>query len=85
MGGYKAATTKLYRALIGDRPAAPWKRGYYEHVAGKKRDLSRIAEYIADNPFNWVMDDENPRFERRIQRWQSVRCLLPAGCIDLPE
>ena len=42
-------------------PGAPvWQRNYYEHVVRGENELSRIREYIANNPLQWEMDRENP-------------------------
>ena len=37
-----------------------WQRGYYEHVIRDEAALSRIRQYIADNPARWHEDPENP-------------------------
>jgi len=37
-----------------------WQRNYYEHIIRNQTDYERIADYIAANPSNWKMDDENP-------------------------
>jgi len=37
-----------------------WQRNYYEHIVRNESDLSRIREYIGNNPMQWGMDRENP-------------------------
>ena len=37
-----------------------WQRNYYEHIIRDTQDYERIATYIAQNPANWVKDEENP-------------------------
>jgi REP element-mobilizing transposase RayT len=37
-----------------------WQRNYYEHILRDETDWERISVYIADNPLNWVDDQENP-------------------------
>lgn len=37
-----------------------WQRNYYEHVVRGENELSRIREYIANNPLQWEMDRKNP-------------------------
>jgi putative transposase len=42
-------------------PASPvWQRGYYEHVIRNDASLTRIRQYIVDNPARWTADPENP-------------------------
>ncbi|MDP2601261.1 MAG: transposase [Deltaproteobacteria bacterium] len=37
-----------------------WQRNYYEHIVRCENELTRIREYIANNPLQWDMDRENP-------------------------
>jgi putative transposase len=37
-----------------------WQRDYYEHIVRNDAALDRIRVYIANNPFNWERDPENP-------------------------
>ena len=37
-----------------------WQRNYYEHVIRSEDALTRIRQYIADNPAKWHEDPENP-------------------------
>ena len=37
-----------------------WQRNYYEHIIRNETSLDRIREYIAMNPQNWMIDQENP-------------------------
>jgi len=36
-----------------------WQRNYYEHVIRDERDYQKILSYIANNPANWSLDEEN--------------------------
>jgi len=40
--------------------ALVWQRNYYERVVRGENELSRIREYIANNPLQWGKDRENP-------------------------
>jgi REP element-mobilizing transposase RayT len=57
-------------------PGAPvWQRNYYEHVVRGENELSRIREYIANNPLQWEMDRENPlrtadALKRKAEPWE---------------
>jgi REP element-mobilizing transposase RayT len=37
-----------------------WQRNYYEHVIRDEDELSRVRQYIRDNPLRWGEDPENP-------------------------
>jgi putative transposase len=37
-----------------------WQRNYYEHIIRNETDLHRIRTYIANNPLQWALDEENP-------------------------
>jgi len=52
---FKAKTAKT----IHDQgwEAFRWQRNYYEHVIRSENELSRIREYIINNPVNWTTDE----------------------------
>jgi putative transposase len=60
---FKAAATKRINELRGSPGVPVWQRNYYEHMVCDHADLSRIEEYIRNNPTNWGMDEENPNFK----------------------
>jgi putative transposase len=37
-----------------------WQRNYYEHIIRNESELSRIREYIGNNPGRWAEDIYNP-------------------------
>ena len=37
-----------------------WQRNYYEHIIRNEDELNHFRQYIADNPANWQIDNENP-------------------------
>ncbi len=37
-----------------------WQRNYWDHIIRNEIDLSRIREYIVNNPLQWELDNENP-------------------------
>ena len=58
---FKSAVTKRVNELR-NTPALPiWQRNYYEHVIRNDDELTRIREYIANNPLAWELDRENPQ------------------------
>jgi REP element-mobilizing transposase RayT len=55
---YKAAVTRLARrACLAE---SVWQRSYFDHVIRGEEELSRIREYILNNPLRWNLDEENP-------------------------
>jgi REP-associated tyrosine transposase len=56
--GFKASTTRYFRERHSQAPL--WQRNYYEHVVRNDDELTRIREYILNNPIQWALDGENP-------------------------
>jgi putative transposase len=42
------------------RSGRVWQRNYYEHIVRDLADLESIRQYIASNPANWSLDEDNP-------------------------
>ena len=57
---FKSATAKRINNLRGTPGAPVWQRNYHEHVIRNDEDLSRIRQYIGDNPRKWAEDPDNP-------------------------
>jgi len=55
--GYKIGVTKYFRKNTDIFNV--WQRNYYEHIIRDTDDLSRIRQYILDNPKNWNNDEYN--------------------------
>jgi REP element-mobilizing transposase RayT len=62
LGSFKSAVSKR----IGREHYATgiWQRNYYEHIIQDDAELQRITAYIAANPVNWDVDNENPHTRR---------------------
>jgi putative transposase len=57
---FKYETAKRINA-VHRRPGAPvWQRNYYEHIIRNEESLSRIRQYIIENPMRWACDRDNP-------------------------
>ena len=41
-------------------PGRLWQRNYYEHILRSENEMSRIREYIRNNPAQWATDKDNP-------------------------
>jgi putative transposase len=62
---FKTLTTKRYADGVKQLGWIPfdrrlWQRNYYEHIIRDEESLSRIRQYILDNPARWEFDRENP-------------------------
>ncbi|MCG3114931.1 MAG: hypothetical protein LLH30_04550 [Candidatus Manganitrophus sp. SA1] len=65
---FKTMTTNEYIRSIKQFHWSPfvgklWQRNYYEHVIRNEDELTRVRQYIRDNPLNWETDEENPNRE----------------------
>ena len=65
VGAYKSRVTVEYTRGVKTKgwPAFRrrlWQRNFYEHIIRNEASLSRIRQYILDNPARWTFDRENP-------------------------
>lgn len=60
VGSFKSTVTKRINDYRGTPGLPVWQRNYYEHIIRDEQSLIRIREYIANNPFQWALDRENP-------------------------
>lgn len=54
---FKAYSSRRIRQEISS--SFGWQRNYYDHVIRNDEDLTRIRQYIIDNPLSWALDEEN--------------------------
>ena len=64
---FKSISARAYILGIREQKWTPvnsrlWQRGYYDHVVRNADQLSRIREYIVNNPARWYFDRANPEF-----------------------
>lgn len=57
--GFKIGVTKWARANVASHDL--WQRNYYEHIIRNEAELSKIREYIINNPLNWETDENYSR------------------------
>jgi putative transposase len=57
---FKSAVTLRVNLMRGIRGDVVWQRNYYEHIIRNDAELNRARQYIADNPLQWALDEENP-------------------------
>lgn len=60
IGAFKTLSTKSINEMRGTPGEASWQRNFYEHIIRDEEDLHHIREYIANNPVQWMLDENNP-------------------------
>ena len=60
IGAFKTVSTKRINEIRAAAGLPVWQRNYYEHVIRSGEELSRVREYIINNPLHWDQDPENP-------------------------
>ncbi len=60
VGSFKSAATRLCRQRGYLHQQNLWHRGYYDHVIRSENSLTKVREYILNNPINWHLDRLNP-------------------------
>ena len=58
--GFKSSVTRRVNELRGTPGSPVWQRNYYEHVIRNEIDLEEIRQYIGNNPFKWLEDENHP-------------------------
>jgi REP element-mobilizing transposase RayT len=53
IGAFKTISTKHINQMRGTPGAKVWHRNYYERIIRNDDELTRIREYILENPMNW--------------------------------
>jgi REP element-mobilizing transposase RayT len=61
VGSFKAAASKQINRIRGTAGVPVWQRNFYEHVIRDDAELSRVRQYIVNNPAQWELDVENPQ------------------------
>lgn len=61
IGSFKSAATKHINQLRNSPGNPVWQRNYFERIIRNEKEWNRIREYIISNPFNWVINNENPQ------------------------
>lgn len=60
IGAFKTVSTKQMNVMRSTPGAPVWQCNYYKHIIRDEADLDRIRRYIAENPFRWADDENNP-------------------------
>ena len=67
---FKAAVTTICRK--NGIEGFGWQAGFYEHIIRDDRSLTRIREYIANNPQRRILDTENPNYQVKGQSYRGL-------------
>ena len=59
IAGFKSTTTKQINEIHQTPKIPVWQRNYYEQIIRNEVSLSKIQQYIINNPSNWLHDTEN--------------------------
>jgi len=59
IGSYKNVVSKAIRNINSN---FEWQHSFYDHVIRSQEDLTRIREYIVNNPKQWELDEYNQKF-----------------------
>ena len=57
---FKSLSAIKLNAILKRTGLRFWQRNYYEHVIRDEDELSRVRQYIRDNPLRWGEDPDNP-------------------------
>ena len=65
VGAYKSAVTKRINQLGRTPGVSIWHRNYYEHIINTETEYENIVNYVADNPANWGLKEEEDPFPQK--------------------
>ena len=65
IGAFKTVSTKRINESRKTPGVIFWQRSYHDHIIRNDADLHRIRTYIANNPSQWAIDEENPDNEEQ--------------------
>jgi len=65
---FKTFSARRINELRGTPGTPVWQRNYYEHIIRDEFSLSRIRQYITENPARWDADREHPQRPHHARR-----------------
>ena len=65
IAGYKSVVTKQINQIRNTPRQQVWQRNYYDHIIRNEQDLTRVREYIVNNPLKWEEDIENINYQNQ--------------------
>ena len=72
MGRFKMVSSKQIIILQNTSGMAVWQRNYWEHVVRNEAELSRIRNYVKNNPIMWEQDKLNDGPGNRVLETQAL-------------
>lgn len=66
---FKSAVTQRINLMRRTRTPPIWQRNYHESIIRIEQDLDSVRQYIVNNPYQWVSDEENPQFHPNYQEY----------------
>lgn len=66
---FKSAVTKRINLMRRSRTPRIWQRNYYESIIRIEKGLDEVRRYIINNPYQWALDEENPKFDLNYQQY----------------
>jgi REP element-mobilizing transposase RayT len=60
IGAFKTVSTKHINKMRRTPGAKIWQRNYFDRIVRNEEELTRIREYILENPLNWDKDKYHP-------------------------
>jgi REP element-mobilizing transposase RayT len=66
IGAFKTVSTKRVNEMLGTPGELLWQRNYWEHIVRNDKSMSRICDYIENNPVTWESDKLHPSSAREM-------------------
>jgi REP element-mobilizing transposase RayT len=59
MRGFKTFSSRRINERLNGNGRFQWQKSFHDHIIRGERDLTRVREYIMNNPLKWEEDIEN--------------------------
>jgi REP element-mobilizing transposase RayT len=60
VGAFKTVSTKRINEIRQTPGTKLWQRNYWEHIIRNEVELTKIREYVQNNPAQWELDTLHP-------------------------
>ena len=57
--GFKTFSSRRINERLNGDGRFQWQKSFHDHIIRGGGDLTRVREYIIDNPLQWEDDEEN--------------------------
>ena len=65
---FKSVSTRKINQMRELSGRTVWQRNFHERIIRNQRELDAKRQYVADNPLQWALDEENPNAISRSRR-----------------